>query len=125
MNKKIKNKIMFGIIIILSAIIILLVAKIFFVNASEENPSVDSFAQCLTEKGVVMYGAEWCSHCQNQKKLFGDSFRFINYVDCDKNGNLCTSEGVKGFPTWKVNGGSYPGEKSFETLASLSGCKLV
>jgi hypothetical protein len=25
----------------------------------------DNFAKCLTEKGVEMYGASWCSHCQN------------------------------------------------------------
>ncbi len=86
--------------------------------------SYDEFAQCLTEKGVTMYGTEWCSHCQNQKELFGNSFKYIDYVDCDYNKEECLANGVRGYPTWKINGENYPGEKSMYKLASLSGCSL-
>lgn len=66
----------------------------------------DSFAKCLTDKGVKMYGAYWCSHCQNQKKAFGDSFKYINYIECaDPNikGQLevCQKEKIEGYPTWE------------------------
>ena len=40
----------------------------------------DGVAQCLTEKGVKFYGAFWCPHCQNQKKMFGRSARLLPYV---------------------------------------------
>ena len=33
---------------------------------------IDTFAKCLASKDVVVYGAYWCPHCQNQKKLFGE-----------------------------------------------------
>ena len=56
-----------------------------------------------------MYGAEWCSHCKNQKKLFGNSFQYVNYVDCDKNSKECKEAGISGYPTWKVNGQNYSG----------------
>ena len=85
----------------------------------------DSFASCLTEKGVTMYGTEWCPHCKNQKALFGDSFNNVDYVDCDSDRNACTSAGVRGYPTWKINGQNYPGEQSLERLAILTGCELV
>ena len=62
--------------------------------------------------------------CQNQKKLFGKSFKFIDYIDCDRDRALCLSNGVEGYPTWKINGESYPGEQSLERLAQLSGCEL-
>jgi glutaredoxin len=84
----------------------------------------DSFAKCLTEKGVKMYGTDWCSHCKNQKSLFDKSFKYIDYVDCDWNRDECTRAGVRGYPTWKINGENYPGEQSFYELSSLTGCEL-
>lgn len=60
----------------------------------------NAFAQCLTDKGFVMYGAAWCSHCQAQKALFGDSFKNIKYVECPDNINFCLDKGIKGYPTW-------------------------
>ena len=29
-----------------------------------------------------MYGAYWCPHCQAQKKVFGESFQYVPYVEC-------------------------------------------
>ena len=84
----------------------------------------DEFAQCLTDKGVKMYGTEWCSHCKNQKALFGNSFQYVDYIDCDQDKDACQQAGVKGYPTWVVDGENYPGEQSFSRLASLSGCNL-
>lgn len=81
----------------------------------------DEFAKYLTEQGIKMYGTEWCSHCKNQKKLFGSSFQYIDYIDCDKDRQKCLSAGVQGYPTWKINENNYPGEQSLERLAQLSG----
>ena len=98
---------------------------IFFISACTSGPGkYNTFAQCLTEKGIVMYGTEWCSHCQNQKKAFGSSFKFVNYVDCDKQAQSCDEAGVRGFPTWKIGGEDYPGEQNLFKLASLTGCDL-
>ena len=82
----------------------------------------DALAQCLTENNAVMYGTEWCSHCKDQKAAFGDSFQHVNYVDCDKDRGACDAAGVKGYPTWKINGQNYPGGQPLERLASLAGC---
>jgi len=79
----------------------------------------DEFSKYMTEQGVVMYGTEWCPHCKNQKKLFGSSFQYIDYIDCDKNRQECLSAGVQGYPTWKINSQNYPGEQSLERLAQL------
>jgi glutaredoxin len=71
-----------------------------------------------------MYGTEWCSHCKNQKAAFGSSFEYVYYVDCDKDKDECIKAGVKGYPTWQINGENYPGEQSFERLAFLTGCSV-
>jgi glutaredoxin len=107
-------------------IIILLLIGIFYgyrgiTGRVTEPGQYDEFAQYLTQQGATMYGTEWCSHCKNQKKLFGSSFQYIDYVDCDYNKQECTDAGVRGYPTWKINNQNYPGEQPLERLASLTG----
>lgn len=104
---------------------------IFGVVVKSAPSSYDSFAQCLTEKDVKMYGAYWCAHCQNQKELFGNAFRYISYEECATPGApkvmtaTCEIAGVKGYPTWKNSAGEIiAGEQTLENLAEFSGCKL-
>jgi len=101
----------------------------YFSQPKRPDFDVTSFAQCLAEKKVTMYGAYWCSHCKNQKALFGDAFRYVPYVECTENEKLCIEKGVEGYPTWIVpteNGEQkLPGEQSFEGLSEASGCKLL
>ncbi|HRY91397.1 MAG TPA: hypothetical protein P5229_03610 [Candidatus Gracilibacteria bacterium] len=101
------------------------------VAATQENTpdnSVEAFAKCLTAKGAIMYGAYWCPHCQKQKAEFGDSFKYINYVECgegQENSNIvkCAADKIQGYPTWYFTKGGYQiGEKSFAELATISGC---
>lgn len=68
-------------------------------------PDYTAQAECLTEKGVVMYGAYWCPKCERQKRLFGDAFAAIAYVECDPRGEnaqaeRCLARGISGTPTW-------------------------
>ena len=86
-------------------------------------------ARCLTQKGVIMYGAYWCPHCITQKKSIGDDFQFIKYQECDdagKDGNhkLCIEKGVTSYPTWIFPGqGSLAGEQQMGVLAKLANCE--
>ena len=90
----------------------------------------DTFAQCLTEKGATFYGAFWCPHCQNQKKMFGNSIDYVNYVECstpDGKGQLevCAEKGISGYPTWMFSDGTTEaGELTFARLAEKTGCEL-
>lgn len=86
-------------------------------------PASADFASCLTEKGAVFYGSEWCSHCRDQKAIFGETFEKINYVDCEKSPNLCQLAGITAYPTWIINGEKYLGAKSPQSLAALTGCE--
>ncbi|NEQ45149.1 MAG: hypothetical protein F6K00_16940 [Leptolyngbya sp. SIOISBB] len=83
-------------------------------------------ANYLTEQGVAMYGAFWCPHCEDQKAMFGDAVDRVPYVECDPEGDnaqpeLCMAKEIKGYPTWEINGEFYPGARSLEELAQLSG----
>jgi protein-disulfide isomerase len=85
---------------------------------------IEGFAKCLTDKGIVMYGSKYCPHCKNQKALFGDAFKYINYVECTENTQLCAENGIMYVPAWIINGEKYTGEMSLERLSELSGCEL-
>ena len=115
-------------VIILIAIVILvgIVAVVWYFRPSEVKANVlDSFAQCLTEKGAIMYGAEWCVHCQNQKAAFGSAFKYATYVECPDDPKKCTDAGIEGFPTWIFkNGEKLACEQSFTDLSKASGCPL-
>ena len=87
--------------------------------------NLDQFAQCLAEKEIVMYGAEWCSHCQNEKAQFGKSFKYVPYVECPDNPKVCLEKGVEGYPTWILpDGTELVGEQGLEGLSEKSGCPL-
>ena len=85
----------------------------------------DAFAQCIASKNLSMYGAVWCSHCKAQKALFGDSFKYVPYIECITNPNECLAKGIEGYPTWiDQKGNKYIGEQSLQKLSEITGCKL-
>lgn len=70
-----------------------------------------------------MYGAYWCPHCQREKRAFGDSFRYVSYVECTETPEACTAESIRGYPTWLGPGGfRREGEQGIEELSKASGC---
>lgn len=85
------------------------------------------FARYLADSGVQMFGAYWCPHCHHQKARFGkEAVGLIDYVECDPRGEnsraqLCEDEEIQGYPTWKINSQLYPGDRTLEELADLSG----
>ena len=97
----------------------------FFYFKEKVSGEFDLFAQCLAGKNIIMYGAEWCSHCQNEKKGFGDSFRFVPYVECPDDPQRCLALGITGYPTWIFSDDKkFEGEQGLEKLSRESGCAL-
>ena len=123
--------------IFVSVIIILIVGVIATVLVRGTGPSIsgpgeyDAFAQCITDKGAIFYGAFWCPHCQAQKKMFGSSAKLLPYVECstpDGNGQIqaCIDKGVTNYPTWLFPDGSrLTGEVALPILAEKTGCAIA
>jgi len=136
-KKKAKKRAILTVMVIVGLVVVLFFASKMITNftgkaiSGGNEGNLDDFTKCLAEKGVKMYGAYWCPHCQNQKALFKNSAEFMEnvYIECDSGGEnpkpeLCQEKGIGGYPTWEINGNMYPGEKSLGELAGLSGCKL-
>jgi hypothetical protein len=91
---------------------------------------LDAFAQCLAGKQAKMYGLYWCTHCAEQKEIFGSSFQYIPYIECGIRGSRgeeagCLQAGVKHFPTWEFrNGERMEGALPLQLLSEKTGCRL-
>lgn len=91
---------------------------------------LDGFAQCIKDSGTIFYGAFWCPHCQNQKKLFGNSEKLLPYVECSTpNGQAqtqeCIDKKITNYPTWVYpDGSTQTGEVSLEDLSAKTSCVL-
>ena len=73
-----------------------------------------------------MYGAYWCPHCTDQKKMFGKAAGQLPYIECDRRSPIgkpavCAAAGIRAFPTWDIGGKRYEGVLSLEELARLTG----
>lgn len=118
-----KNK---HIILVLVFAIVLVATYIIFTNYRDNK--ILSLASCLTEKKVVFYGAAWCTHCQDQKKLFGGALPKITYVECsaqETNPILqeCIDKKISKYPTWLDESGKrLEGVMRLETLAREYNC---
>jgi hypothetical protein len=126
MNKK---EILIPIIIVIASVL----AVVAFAFLNKANPiednnkysNLDEFAKCVAEKELTMYGAVWCTHCAKEKKAFGESFKYINYVECPDNIKLCLDKGINGYPTWMdKEGNKYEGAQGLAGIARITGCPL-
>jgi uncharacterized membrane protein len=106
----------------------------FYVNTPSSDAETQ-LAEHLKSIDAKMYGAYWCPHCCEQKRLFGaTAMKELKYVECGEGGqnaqvDVCTemapaiekATGEKfGFPTWEINGQFYSGRKPLTELARLS-----
>lgn len=119
--------------LIVGGLVLLAIAAVFafkFTPTGAATTELDSFAECLTEKGATFYGAFWCPHCSTQKELFGDSIDKVNYVECslpDGKGQteVCKEAGIRSYPTWRfADGSEATGTQQLAQLAQKTGCTL-
>jgi uncharacterized membrane protein len=92
-----------------------------------EDPYLAGLAAHLRRVGARFYGASWCEHCNHQKDLFGAAADRLPYVECSPGGRgrptaaICTSAGVRSYPTWDIDGQRHLGALTPDRLADLTG----
>lgn len=129
-GKQVKLKKTFRLFGIIAAVIVGVGLIGFFATRPAQPGELDDFTQCLTDQGAIFYGAFWCPHCQDQKKIFGNSERLLPYVECSTPSGggqtaECSDAGVEGYPTWEFADGSrQSGVMSLSQLAEKTGCQL-
>ncbi|ONK55977.1 uncharacterized protein A4U43_C10F2880 [Asparagus officinalis] len=100
---------------------------------TQSTPWAISLAKHLQSIGAKMYGAFWCSHCLEQKQMFGrEAVKILDYVECFPEGagkgrkmaKMCSDAAVEGFPTWIIKDKVLSGEQELSDLAEASGFSL-
>lgn len=95
------------------------------VITTDSPPGAVALAKKLRNAGARMYGAFWCSHCYEQKQMFGkDAAESLPYVECFPDGwrpgeemaAVCKAANLEGFPTWIIGSQKLPGAQAFDTL---------
>ncbi len=100
------------------------------VVSSQSEIDAELLAKALTESGAKLYGAFWCSHCEDQKEMFGNAVQYLNYIESSMpDGRTQTQEaidaGITSYPTWIFPDGSrQTGLMSFEDLAEGAGIDI-
>ncbi|MCI0503482.1 thioredoxin domain-containing protein [Candidatus Micrarchaeota archaeon] len=113
---------LFGIL----GVAVLVAAAIFIFSPGK----YDDLAKCLSGKGTKMYGAFWCTHCKEQKEMFGKSWQYVDYVECSTPDGLsqldiCKAANITSYPTWVfADGTRHSGPVTSEQLAVKAGCPL-
>ncbi|KAD5960781.1 hypothetical protein R6Q59_013849 [Mikania micrantha] len=97
---------------------------------ASSSPLALKLAAHLHSIGAKMYGAFWCSHCLEQKEMFGrEAAKLLNYAECFPDGfktgtdlsQECKEIKIEGFPMWVINGQVLKGIQEFPELAKASG----
>lgn len=122
--------------IIFSIIVFYLSGGIFIQNQAYgdesrySNPTPETQAQlanCLTEKGWVLYSSFTCPACRAQHKAFDSAFKFIREVECHPNAPIneverCIKMKINKTPTWilEKNGEEIQRLESYQLLEDLA-----
>lgn len=116
--------------IIIAVLIVGVFGGAYRLGRRKRTSRLDAFARCLAGKQAKMYGLYWCTHCAEQKDMFGSSFQYVPYVECGIRGARgeeasCLQAGVKHFPTWEFGTGErIEGTLPLQVLSEKTGCGL-
>jgi hypothetical protein len=115
--------------ILITVLIVVVLGLAIYLWKRKRVSRLDAFAQCLAARQVKMYGLYWCTHCEEQKEMFGSAFQYVPYIECGTKGvhaeqPNCVQAGVKNFPTWQFATERHEGVLRLESLSEKSGCSL-
>lgn len=120
-------------LIISTVIASLLVGGAFLFTLWQEHRERERFrplAECLTEKGVKLYGLFWNEQTIRQRELFGVGAELLPYTECSSEDGQrildeCRAARISVFPLWKFRAGDeQTGPLSIEAIADKTGCPL-
>jgi len=118
------------IIYALVAVILLLGIAFALSNIPSKSGKYDDFASCINNSGAKFWGAFWCSHCAEQKNIFGKSAKLLPYTECStpdarNQTKVCADAGITSYPAWDFPGKERQfGVQSLESLSEFTACPL-
>ena len=91
-------------------------------EALAETQKLLTFAQCLKDRGMVLYKQDGCAHCAEQLETFGEAVSALSVVDCSVDQEACQEVKIDRVPTWVYSGNNHVGKKTLSELGAITGC---
>ena len=104
--------------------LIVIIAVIIFavyLIVQDTGSANEELVKCIGERSEL-YIQLGCHACETQEKMFGDSYKFLNVVDCWDERDKCIEKGIEATPTWIINGEKFRGVQSIDTLKRRTEC---
>ena len=76
---------------------------------------------CLEKQDITLYVNTADIITLKEMKIF-DYMGYIKIINCFRNKELCSSNGVDSFPMWIINGEKRYGDIDYQTLLEYSKC---
>lgn len=87
-------------------------------QAQASDIDADQLVADMNQADITYYYTETCPYCQDQKELFGDSFKDLkNTVDCAKEADSCQQ--IDAVPAWEYGGKKEVGVKTLDELREI------
>ena len=100
-------------------IIIGIVALVIYIKTKPGQGVPDEVAKCIGENSIL-YSQLGCHFCEEQERLFGESYQYLIVIDCFYERDKCGE--ISGTPTWKINNEFVEGLQQIDKLKELTGC---
>ena len=106
--------------LIIGIIVIIIITAIYLIKANGETPE-EELAKCIGENSEL-YVQLGCHACELQKQAFGETYPYLNIIDCTNNPQKCLENEITKTPTWVIKGEKYPGVRTINLLKEETGC---
>lgn len=118
MKKNTKN-----ILITILFIAVVVIIAIVIIHLTKKTSGIvdESVAKCIGQNSIL-YVQLGCSHCEDQKNLFGNSYQYLNVTDCFYETGVCINNSIEATPTWVIKDQRYVGVQTVEKIKELTGC---
>lgn len=105
-------------------IVIFLIAFFTAYNLTKGEDKIiveEELAKCIGDNSIY-YMQTGCPACEQQKELFGNSYKHLTTINCKTNPTACTTNAITSTPTWSIKGEKTIGVKTIEELKEMTGC---
>ena len=107
-------------VINVTIIVLVITLAIYIINQRNNLPeTTEEITKCIANHSIL-YIQNGCIHCIKQEKLFGENFKFVNYINCSEDFSKCAN--IEATPTWVINNEKLTGVKEISNLQELTGC---
>jgi len=105
----------------MKTILLVLILALFVVSGCILGGVSKATVECIASKSTL-YIRTGCPYCEEQKKLFGENFDYLNVINCAEEPAMCVKADIVGVPTWVIDGEKIEGVQSITKLKELTEC---